>query len=59
MRPGSFRGNLLESTDLDGDAQRLREAGVDATGPVQTPWGQQVKFSDPDGNEFVLVKATR
>lgn len=38
--------------DVDSEAQRLKEAGVDIlSGPVDRPWGHRtVHFLDPDGN---------
>ncbi|MDH2444589.1 VOC family protein [Amnibacterium sp. CER49] len=54
MPAGSLRGLVLETDDLDGDAARLAERGVDV-GPVeQMPWGRYVQFPDPDGNRLIL-----
>ncbi|AYY12096.1 glyoxalase [Actinobacteria bacterium YIM 96077] len=54
MTPGSQRGVLLVTSDIDTDCKRLRQAGVELDGPVEQPWGRQATFSDPDGNAFVL-----
>ncbi|GAA1531945.1 VOC family protein [Actinomadura kijaniata] len=59
MEPGTVGGLMLRSSDLDGDLRRLRDRGVRAEGPVDTPWGRQVTFTDPDGNAFVLEAAGR
>jgi len=55
--PGGVQGLMLESSDLEGDCDRLRAAGHVVQGPNQTPWGRQASFSDPDGNGLVLVEA--
>lgn len=54
MPAGSVKGLMLETSDIDADAQRLKLAGVAIDGPRDTPWGRQVSFADPDGNSFVL-----
>ncbi|WP_446215837.1 VOC family protein [Micromonospora sp. IBHARD004] len=60
MPPGSLKGLVLETDDLDGDVAALRARGVAfADGGIQTaPWGRYVTFDDPDGNGIVL-QATR
>ncbi|MEU5883876.1 VOC family protein [Spirillospora sp. NPDC047279] len=57
MEPGGVTGLMLETADLDADLARLRDAGVTAHGPTDTPWGRQATFTDPDGNGFVLAQA--
>ncbi|MDO3703383.1 VOC family protein [Micromonospora sp. C28SCA-DRY-2] len=56
MPPGSLKGLVLETDDLDGDVARLRERGVAfADGGIQiAPWGRYATFDDPDGNGIVL-----
>lgn len=51
---GTLGGVILDSADLDVDAQKLRDAGVAVDGPNDMPWGRQATFTDPDGNSFVL-----
>ncbi|SIM44100.1 glyoxalase superfamily protein [Micromonospora cremea] len=60
MAPGSLKGLVLETDDLDADVARLRERGVDfADGGIRSaPWGRYATFDDPDGNGIVL-QATR
>lgn len=58
MSAGSVSGLMLESSDVDADAKRLADAGVQVDGPNPTPWGKQAAFRDPDGNEFVLAEPT-
>ncbi len=55
MPPGSAKGTVLESTDLDGDVSDLMAKGVTIEGGIQEqPWGRFVTFDDPDGNGIVL-----
>ncbi len=54
MPAGSLRGLVLETDDLEADAQRLREHGVVVSEPEEQPWGRFVTVSDPDGNSLVL-----
>ncbi|MFI7430622.1 glyoxalase superfamily protein [Micromonospora sp. NPDC049836] len=56
MAPGSLKGLVLETDDLDADVAGLRERGVVfADDGIQTaPWGRYVTFDDPDGNGIVL-----
>ena len=55
MPPGSTKGTVLESTDLDGDVSDLLAKGVTIEGGIQEqPWGRFVTFDDPDGNGIVL-----
>jgi catechol 2,3-dioxygenase-like lactoylglutathione lyase family enzyme len=46
---------MLETKDTDQDVQSLRSVGVTVDDPVETPWGKQASFADPDGNTFVLT----
>ncbi len=55
MSPGSVKGTVLESDDLEADIERLRASGVAIEGEIETvPWGRFVTFDDPDGNGLVL-----
>ncbi|RKS76596.1 catechol 2,3-dioxygenase-like lactoylglutathione lyase family enzyme [Actinomadura pelletieri DSM 43383] len=56
VTPGSVQGLILETSDLDGDCERLREAGVEVDGPQDLPWGRQATLTDPDGNGLVLAE---
>jgi catechol 2,3-dioxygenase-like lactoylglutathione lyase family enzyme len=63
--PGSVRGIQIVVDDIDAARAYLVERGVDA-GPIQHfadgawsdgrggPWNSFVRFSDPDGNGWVL-----
>ncbi|WP_405164830.1 glyoxalase superfamily protein [Nocardia sp. NBC_01499] len=55
MTPGSSKGMVLETDDLDGDIKRLRDKGVTFNGDVEEePWGRFITLDDPDGNGIIL-----
>ena len=55
MPPGSAKGTVVESDDLDADVAVIRSRGVEISGGIQeAPWGRFVTFDDPDGNGIVL-----
>ncbi len=55
MPPGSTKGMVLETDDLDAEVAALASKGVSIEGGIQTqPWGRFVTFDDPDGNGIVL-----
>jgi predicted enzyme related to lactoylglutathione lyase len=55
MPPGSAKGTVVESDDLDADVAAIRSRGVDISDGIQeAPWGRFVTFDDPDGNGIVL-----
>jgi predicted enzyme related to lactoylglutathione lyase len=55
FEPGSARGIMLVTTDVDADCARLAEAGTDVQGPDALPWGRMASFRDPDGNGLMLL----
>ncbi|MGI5347120.1 VOC family protein [Streptomyces sp. CA-250714] len=56
--PGTARGIILETSDLDADCAGLAQAGAAVEGPDELPWGRQATLVDPDGNSFVLATPT-
>ena len=59
MPPGSVKGTVLETDDLDGDVAALTAGGVAIEGVIQEqPWGRFVTFDDPDGNGIVLQETS-
>ena len=59
MPPGSVKGTVLETDDLDGDVAALTAAGLRIEGGIQQqPWGRFVTFDDPDGNGLVLQETS-
>lgn len=58
MPPGSVKGTVLETDDLEGDVRELRSRGVKVQGDIEEqPWGRFVTFDDPDGNGIVLQES--
>ncbi len=52
---GSFFFGALACDDVDATWRQLTDRGVNVTEPpTKQPWGSFFKFSDPDGNEFVV-----
>jgi predicted enzyme related to lactoylglutathione lyase len=57
-RVGSFTGISLDCDDLDKTYDELTSRGVKFEGPPQKqPWGNFAKFSDSEGNLFVLSES--
>ncbi|HEY3210913.1 MAG TPA: glyoxalase superfamily protein [Actinomycetota bacterium] len=55
MVPGSLRGLILLTGDIQADYQELSRRGVQFLGPIEEQhWGKFVQFKDPDGNVLVL-----
>lgn len=55
MVPGSLRGLILLTGDIQADYQELSRRGVEFLGPIEEQhWGKFVQFKDPDGNVLVL-----
>lgn len=58
--PGSLRGLVFTTDDIEGDVDRLADAGVAFPDGIQDmPWARAARFTDPDGNELVLQTAAR
>lgn len=58
MPPGSLRGLVLTSDDLERDCGVLADVGVEFERPLQRqPWGTEAVICDPDGNRLVLQQA--
>ncbi|MEU9445330.1 VOC family protein [Streptomyces sp. NPDC048304] len=55
FEPGSARGIMLVTTDVDADCARLAAAGIPVQGPDDLPWGRMASFADPDGNGLMLL----
>src|SRR3954452_18895219 len=50
MPPGSLKGLVIETDDLQGDVEALGARGVDVGDVQDAPWGKFVTIDDPDGN---------
>jgi catechol 2,3-dioxygenase-like lactoylglutathione lyase family enzyme len=58
MPPGSVRGLVFDSDDLDADYVAMTSRGVSFHGPpAQRAGGVFASFSDPDGNQLSLRQA--
>jgi predicted enzyme related to lactoylglutathione lyase len=57
MPAGSLSGLVLATSDVDGEAERLRAAGVEVSQPEDAPWGRYVTLTDPDGNGLIVAGA--
>jgi catechol 2,3-dioxygenase-like lactoylglutathione lyase family enzyme len=58
MAPGSLRGLVVESEDLQADYAAMSARGVSFLGPPsQQPGGVFATLSDPDGNQISLRQA--
>jgi catechol 2,3-dioxygenase-like lactoylglutathione lyase family enzyme len=58
MEPGSVRGIVIETDDLEAMIAELNERAL-TTSPIEdAPWGRFVQFADPDGNGFVLQQSS-
>lgn len=58
MPPGSLRGLVVETDDLETDYQAMRSRGVQFLAPpAQQPGGIFAIFNDPDGNQISLRQA--
>jgi catechol 2,3-dioxygenase-like lactoylglutathione lyase family enzyme len=55
MPPGWRQGLVLETDDVHGDYDRLRQRGLEFRQDIEdAPWGTFTTFDDPDGNGWVL-----
>jgi catechol 2,3-dioxygenase-like lactoylglutathione lyase family enzyme len=57
MPPGSLRGIVLLTTDLEGAFQTLQTRGLKTSAIQPAPWGSYLTFGDPDGNGWVMNQA--
>ena len=59
VQPGNS-GIAFVTDDIDGLVRRMSAAGVSFPEPLQKEaWGSHAKFSDPDGNIYWLLGASR
>lgn len=54
LAPGTLDVIQAVIPDADAALAQLRDAGVDAQGVDEQPWGRFVTFQDPDGNRWTL-----
>jgi predicted enzyme related to lactoylglutathione lyase len=53
-KPGELDGVQVVVADADAALQQLLDAGVEARGVEEYPWGRFAYFTDPDGNGWAL-----
>ncbi|GAB2449389.1 catechol 2,3-dioxygenase-like lactoylglutathione lyase family enzyme [Conyzicola lurida] len=54
MEPGSLEGIQVVVASADDALRQLADAGVEARGVEEYPWGRFVFFTDPDGNGWAV-----
>jgi catechol 2,3-dioxygenase-like lactoylglutathione lyase family enzyme len=54
MVPGSLKGLLFNTDNLEDDVARFRAAGVEVSDIQEEAWGRYVTFDDPDGNGIIV-----
>jgi catechol 2,3-dioxygenase-like lactoylglutathione lyase family enzyme len=54
MVPGSLKGLLFNTDDLEGDIDRFRAAGVVVSEVREEAWWRYVTLDDPDGNGIIV-----
>jgi catechol 2,3-dioxygenase-like lactoylglutathione lyase family enzyme len=54
MVPGSLKGLLVNTDNLEDDIDRFRAAGVEVSGVQEEAWGRYVTLDDPDGNGIIV-----
>ena len=57
MPPGSLKGLVIQTDDLEGDVEALAARGMELSEIQSAPWGRFVTFDDPDGNGLILQSA--
>ena len=57
MPPGSVRGVVISTDDIEKAHLQLSRSGVEVSDISDAPWGRYSTFSDPDGNGWVLQQA--
>lgn len=59
MPAGSLTGIVLETDDVDAEAERLTALEIPIAGGVQdAPWGRYIQVQDPDGNGLILQQSS-
>lgn len=54
MTPGSMRGFVVKTDDLEADIKDLTAKGIEVGNIDTTPWGKFLAVKDPDGNTVSL-----
>jgi predicted enzyme related to lactoylglutathione lyase len=54
MEPGSLRGLVIITDEIDKEHRRLKAAGVDVDNILAAPWGRYANLRDSEGNGLIL-----
>ncbi|MDO9707179.1 VOC family protein [Paracraurococcus lichenis] len=54
MVPGSLRGLVFETEDIEACRRTLLAAGASPSDIIAAPWGRLTVVSDPDGNHLTF-----
>ncbi len=54
MAPGSLKGLLLHTADIDSLKARIEAFGMSAPAITDAPWARYFRLEDPDGNLLVI-----
>ncbi len=54
MPPGSLRGLVIVTDELDKEHRRLKAAGVDVDDLKAAPWGRYATLRDSEGNGLII-----
>jgi catechol 2,3-dioxygenase-like lactoylglutathione lyase family enzyme len=54
MVPGSLKGLLFNTDNVEDDVDRIRAAGVEVSEVQEEAWGRYVTLDDPDGNGIIV-----
>jgi catechol 2,3-dioxygenase-like lactoylglutathione lyase family enzyme len=58
MPPGSMKGLVLETPNVEGAHRALSERGASPAKLEAAPWGRFFTLEDPDGNGLVVQQTT-
>jgi uncharacterized glyoxalase superfamily protein PhnB len=58
MPPGCAKGIVLETSNIRGDCEALKDRGLAISEIQAAPWGSYATFEDPDGNGWVLQETS-
>lgn len=57
MPPGSVRGLVIDTDDVEDAHETLTDRGLEISELEEEEWGKYATFSDPDGNGWILQQA--
>ncbi len=57
MPPGSLKGMVVDTNDVDAEAARFRSMNWPISELFDAPWGRYFTLDDPDGNGLIIQKS--